>query len=237
MKSLKKKIINRKFWGKGYDNYLYTGFSGFLLGCNHLIINNFSRKKDFEIIMEFGGAGKPHWHWIDKEKIDNIKEYIIVDENSYLKKLKIPKFLSKKKIIKIDYKDKKKIEKYRSKVDRIIASHVLEHINDPENAIIEWSNLLTKKGSLCVALPCDPGWLFRLAQLVSMKKACKIFRMKPLEKDLWHTREHINSTQRIINIFRYYFKIKKTFWFPLLIPIVNINLFHFIEVNKKDIRF
>jgi len=79
--------------------------------------------------------------------------------------------------------------------------------------------------------------LWRLGQLLAMKKACKLYKITPLEKDLWQSREHINALQKIIFILNYYFKKKKTFWFPALLPIVNLNLFYFAELKKKDVRF
>ena len=236
MRELKKKKINRNFWGDAYDNYLYKGLTGIFLKLNHKIINFFSKKKKIKILMEFGGAGKPHWNWMDKVKIESIEKYILIDDKFYLKKIKIPKRLTNKVIL-IDYKNLKKINFYKNKVDRIIASHVLEHIVDPEKAIIDWINLLNKNGSLCIALPCDPGLLFRIGQLLAMNKACKYYKINPNEKDLWHSREHINPVQRLIYIFNYYFKKRKVFWFPFFLPFININLFHFVEVNKNDIRY
>jgi len=111
MKILKKKEINRNFWGKAYDEYLYSGISGLLMQINHRIINNYSKKKTFKIVMEFGGAGKPHWNWMDRDKLKNIDQYIIIDEKFYLSKIKVPKFLPSKKVIKIDYRQFDKINK------------------------------------------------------------------------------------------------------------------------------
>ena len=66
---------------------------------------------------------------------------------------------------------------------------------NPEKALVSWVNLL-KDGTLCLALPCDPGLLWRLGQLLAMKKACKLYKITPLKKDLWQSREHINALQK-----------------------------------------
>ena len=237
MKILKKIKIEKKFWGTAYDKYLYKGFTGIFMKINQKIINHYTKKNKPKIVMEFGGAGKPNWHWMDKETLKNIESYIIVDDKIYLKKIKIPKDLQHKKVIKIHFNNEKKINSYKNKVDRIIASHVLEHIPDPENSIINWINLLNKNGSISLALPCDPGLLYRLGQLLSMRKACNIYKITRLEKDLWQSREHINALQKLIFILNYYFKKKKTFWFPFFLPIVDINIFYFAELKKKDVRF
>lgn len=234
MKLLKRKEFKQNFWGKAYDDYLYKGLTGLFLKINHKIINSFSKKKEFKVIMEFGGAGKPHWNFMSKSLIKNVKKYILVDDKTYFKRIKIPKELLKK-IVLIDYRNQKKINFFRHKVDRIIASHVLEHISSPEEAVIKWVNLLKLNGSLCIALPCDPGIIWRTGQLLSMRKACKLYKMNSYEKDLWQSREHRNSVQNLYHIFNFYFKKRKEFWFPFIIPIININLFYIIEVNKNDI--
>ena len=39
---------------------------------------------------------------------------------------------------------------------RIVASHVLEHIQQPEEAIRLWASLLADGGVISIAIPCDP---------------------------------------------------------------------------------
>ena len=65
---------------------------------NQKIINHYTKKNKPKIVMEFGGAGKPNWHWMDKETLKNIESYIIVDDKIYLKKLKFQKIYNIKKL-------------------------------------------------------------------------------------------------------------------------------------------
>ena len=44
--------------------------------------------------------------------------------------------------------------------DRIIISHCLEHIINPENFLFEMMSKLKKDGILSISLPTDPGILF-----------------------------------------------------------------------------
>ena len=53
---------------------------------------------------------------------------------------------------------------------RIIASHVLEHLEKPEEAIIEWVELLSDDGIISISIPADPGLFWKIGQLISFNK-------------------------------------------------------------------
>ena len=48
--------------------------------------------------------------------------------------------------------------------DRIIISHVLEHIPNPEPFLDQMFYILKKGGILSIALPSDPGLLWRFGR-------------------------------------------------------------------------
>ena len=48
--------------------------------------------------------------------------------------------------------------------DRIIISHCLEHINNPEKFLLQMMDKLKIGGVLSISLPTDPGLLFRLGR-------------------------------------------------------------------------
>ena len=72
------------------------------------------------------------------------------------------KFLKKKykKIKKLNFVfiQEKKIPFKKNTFDRIIISHVLEHIPNPESFLYEMMNKLKPGGILSISLPCDPGF-------------------------------------------------------------------------------
>ena len=76
--------------------------------------------------------------------------------------------------IKFTKYDGKKLPYPNEYFDRIIISHCLEHILSPEEFIIEMMSKLKKGGVLSIALPTDPGILWRLGRmfirLFSIKK-------------------------------------------------------------------
>lgn len=48
-------------------------------------------------------------------------------------------------------------------------------MTNPEDQLIKWANLLKSDGIISIALPCDPGILWRLGQISTMSKAKKIY--------------------------------------------------------------
>ena len=72
-----------------------------------------------------------------------------------------------------------------------------------------------------------------MAQLVGRKKAMKNYNMSFKEVELMLSREHINSCQNLLKVVKFYSDSKYSY-FPFKIPSVNLNLFIFIRVYKKD---
>ncbi len=200
---------------------------------NHVNLSSGLSKNLNNRILEIGGGASPHFNFID---LENVKEYWISDN----------KYLLKESYFKNDEKLSFEIYNHNAEFDpdysiffeknirfnRIIASHVWEHLPDPEKIFLNWINLLDEDGRLDIAIPCDPGILFRIGQLVGRKKAMKNYNMSFKEIELMLSREHINSCQNLLKIAKFYTDSKYSY-FPFKIPLVNLNLFIFIRIYKK----
>lgn len=229
MKNLKK--LN---YQSGYEKYLYTGLAGFVMRRNHISLSSkISGDLNYRIL-EIGGGASPHFNFVN---LENVSEYWISDNEYLLKENYI------KKSQEIDFKvynhnaesdpDYLKFFENNIKFNRIIASHVWEHLPNPEKKFLDWINLLHDDGRLDIAIPCDPGLLFRMAQLVGRKKAMKNYNMSFKEVELMLSREHINSCQNLLKVVKFYSDSKYSY-FPFKIPSINLNLFIFVRVYKKD---
>jgi ubiquinone/menaquinone biosynthesis C-methylase UbiE len=106
--------------------------------------------------------------------------------------------------------------------DRIVVIHVLEHLPNLPAALDEMGRVLKPAGVLSVVLPCDPGVAYEISRKISAER---LFKMKYKLPYRWLIRrEHINSSAEILHAIRAKFEIFDTAYFPLLIPIVNLNL-------------
>ena len=94
---------------------------------------------------------------------------------------------------------------------------------------------LKKDGILSIALPSDPGLLWRLGRtflkLFSVKKKLNISN---LEYDYMIASEHINSIFNLISIIKYKYKnnIISEQYLPFKIKILDFNLFYNVTLKK-----
>jgi SAM-dependent methyltransferase len=106
--------------------------------------------------------------------------------------------------------------------DRIIVIHVLEHLPNLPGAIAEIDRVLKPDGVFSVVLPCDPGLAYEFARKISAER---IFKEKYHLPYRWLVRrEHINSPAEILYLIGKRFDIIDKSYFPLHIPVVNLNL-------------
>ena len=94
---------------------------------------------------------------------------------------------------------------------------------------------LKKNGILSIALPTDPGLLWRFGRfflkLFTVKKKLKISN---LEYDYMIASEHINSIFNLISIIRYNYKnnIVSEKYIPFKVKMLDINLFYNVTLKK-----
>jgi ubiquinone/menaquinone biosynthesis C-methylase UbiE len=107
--------------------------------------------------------------------------------------------------------------------DRIIAIHILEHLPNLPAAIKEIYRICNKdSGQFAVVIPCEGGLAYSFARKIS---AQRIFERRYKQSYDWFiSREHINVPAEIIQELSPYFTIENQSFFPLRVPVINMNL-------------
>jgi SAM-dependent methyltransferase len=107
--------------------------------------------------------------------------------------------------------------------DRILAIHVLEHLPNLPNAIEEMYRLCNKtKGVFSIVIPCEGSFAYSFARKLS---AQKIFERRYKQSYKWFIeREHINQPHEILAELAPYFQVTHCSYFPLVLPIIHLNL-------------
>ena len=222
----------KKFDYTGYDKYLYSGLQGIVMRRNHKILSSGIPLEANKSILEIGGAAKPHCSLVE---LQGVESYWVSDTRQTFENNPLPDNYGLKEHY---YDDDPEFEGFKVSglsFSRIIASHVWEHVDDPEVTLLKWVGLLSENGILDIAIPCDPGWAWRLGQLVGRKKATQIYGISSSDIDLLMAREHVNSCQNLIRIVKAYTG-RGGKYFPFLVPVTDINLFVFFRLRRADFK-
>ena len=164
-------------------------------------LTKFNRKINGKVL-EIGAGSEPHLKYVEH----SYKQYFFLETSKFAINLLKKKFKNNKKI-KFKVYDGKKIPYKSNYFDRIVISHVLEHIPDPEIFLREMMMKLKKNGILSIALPIDPGFLWRLGRFfLKLHSVKKKYNISNLEYDYMIASEHINSIFNLISIIKYNYK-------------------------------
>jgi SAM-dependent methyltransferase len=116
--------------------------------------------------------------------------------------------------------------------DRVIAIQVLEHLPDLPRALLEINRVLKKGGYFSAVIPCEGAWAHRIARNLSAKPHFE--KKYKMSYDFFIKAEHINFPKEIIEELSLVFDIRNTRYYPLLIPVININLTIGLTMTKKE---
>ena len=183
------------------DNYVNSNYgksiAGWLMRWGHAALeHDFPPQLRFERVLEVGAGEGVHLLFVRHA----YGEYVLTDNNLEALERIRPRLPLRVSVMQqdarhLDFKD--------GHFDRVVATHVLEHIPDPRSALREWSRVLKPGGILSLVLPCDPGIAWRLGRCFGpRKKACAA----GIDYDYWMAREHVNSIHNLIAFVRFYFE-------------------------------
>ena len=218
---------------KKYSSYQDEGAVGAMMQLCHkkLDENNYITKLNKNsIILEIGAGTSPHIKYL----MHDFKKYIFLENSKFAINFLKKKFYHKKKINFKIY-DGKRIPFKNKCFDRIIISHVLEHISNPELFLEEMMKKLKKNAILSIALPTDPGVLWRFGRFfLKLFQVRRKLNISNLEYDYMIASEHINSIFNLVSIIRYKYKknIVKEQYLPLGLRVLDWNLFYNVTLKK-----
>mgnify|MGYP006091058033 FL=1 len=209
-----------------YREYLYTGLLGYLFRYQHKVLTpNYLINK--QKVLEIGPSFEPH---IKFKKL-NYDEYHCLDVNNSEELIKyydanFPNVFFK------SY-DGKKLDYLDNTFDRIIISHTLEHILDPESFIHEMLRVLKPECCISIALPCDNGFSWRLGRFILKKIYHKRRGVTEVDYDYMMAKEHVNTIFQLLAIFKKKYVLKGQRFIPFGIRSPDINLIYICHIYKK----
>ena len=204
-----------------------TGVLSLLWKYPHKLMEKpFKSNKGFSVL-ELGYGEGEHFQFVQKD----FEEYVALDRDE--ERLMM---ISNK----ADYRLLKKVGDAQlldfpdETFDRVIATCLLAHLDDPDHALEEWCRVLKKGGSLSVYIPCDPG--------ISLRIFRKFITKPKAEKhgfagyNLYIARDHKNDAHRLllfVKMLRGSYSVKIAYRPFAFVPSWYLNLFCLVRITKR----
>lgn len=204
-----------------YDDANYSSplQSAIMRASHRLTERRYVKTNHFATVLEVGAGTGEHLAFVRH----GFDQYVLTDLDT--KTLEVAK-----KKLKDEYGSKLLFEKQSgaglsyadNSFDRLIATHVLEHIVQPHLVLKEWRRVVKIGGVLSILIPTDPGLAWRLGRHLGPRKNAVA---QGIAYDYVMAREHVNACNNLIALIRHYFPRRTEAWWPFPIPSIDLNLF------------
>lgn len=206
-------------WLQNYDEANYgKGLSARVLRSTHdLIEQGAGLKSAYPTVLEIGTGTMAHFPAVKHD----FERYIASDGDP-----KVIDWLKRRewdRRVEIMHIEGGELPFDDSTVDRLIATHVLEHVPDPAAVLTEWTRVLRPGGVLSLILPADPGLLWRFGRMLGPRRNAQA---SGLPYDYYMAIEHKNAIHNLQHIVRFHFPDRHEKWWPLKLPFPDANLIY-----------
>jgi phosphatidylethanolamine/phosphatidyl-N-methylethanolamine N-methyltransferase len=211
----------------GELNYGRSLSAWFMRQGHKLLERPFGPDRHFARVVEVGSGSGEHLAFVRH----GFDEYCLTDWNpARLERVRdaCPEALRAK--ISLRTEDATRLSLPDHACDRLVATHVLEHLYRPHEVLREWDRVVRPGGTLSILLPCDPGLMWRLGRMLGPRANAE---RAGIDYDYWMAREHVNSINNLVTFIRYYFERIEETWYPARIPSSDLNLFYLCNIEKR----
>ena len=106
--------------------------------------------------------------------------------------------------------------------DRVLAIHVLEHLENLPAALREVYHVLRPSGKFSVLIPCEGGLLYNIGRKFSSEK---MFVQRYHQSYDWLIKsDHVNSAREVLVALESFFTVEHTQYFPFFVPMIEMEL-------------
>jgi ubiquinone/menaquinone biosynthesis C-methylase UbiE len=198
----------------------------FLQRSHSLLEDILPRDKSIRRVVEVGAGTGHHLRYL-KEKPER---YVMTDGSDEMLDIARKKYAAELSAgwLSIEKQDATALTYPDHSFDRLIGTHVLEHLPDPVGVLSEWNRVVRPGGLISIVLPSDPGLLWRAGRSFGPRRnATKL----GIEYDYLEAAEHINSIYNLVTFIKYHFESVVERWYPIRLPIPDLNLFYVCHVR------
>ncbi|WP_426619701.1 class I SAM-dependent methyltransferase [Pseudomonas rustica] len=225
-------IEYRKKFSERYDESNYSSpLQSLVMRASHKLVEKaYTKDSYFKRVLEIGAGTGEHVYFVHHQ----FDEYTLSDlDNNTLEVAKKKIASTQNSSFKFECQSGEELSYDDDSFDRLIATHVLEHIYQPHLALKEWIRVIKNGGVLSILIPTDPGLAWRLGKNLGPRRNAMA---QGIAYDYVMAREHVNSCHNLIAILRHYFPDAKESWWPFPVPSIDMNLFFSFHaiVQKKE---
>jgi len=177
-------------------------------------------------IIEVGSGTGHHFPFVKK----GFLQYFMTDGSLEMLEIAKEKYEKEKLsgVVQIEQQDATQLSYATASFDRLIATHVLEHLPNPVQVLKEWNRVVKPGGIISIVLPCDPGFLWRFGRHLGPRRNA----MKAgLAYDYLEAAEHINSIFNLVVFIRHHFELVTESWYPAKVALPDLNLFYICHIQ------
>jgi phosphatidylethanolamine/phosphatidyl-N-methylethanolamine N-methyltransferase len=209
-----------------YDAANYNkGVVGYVMRRGHEILDRTATYEATSSIIEVGSGPGIHLSFVMRP----FGRYVLTDESDDMLTQARAKHAGRDNV-KFQKEDATSLSVADSSFDRLIATHVLEHLPEPHRVLREWNRVVRPGGTMSLILPCDPGFAWRLGRRFGPRARGESVGLR---YDYFLAREHVNPILNLTAFIDYYFDKVERLWWPLRIPSSDINLLYIAHITVE----
>lgn len=216
---------------QAYDtnNTEKTLAGSFLQKSHYLLEKTLPKGGVFNRVLEVGAGTGHHLPYVKHA----FQQYVMTDGNDEMLEIASKKYQTQASggSLAIEKQDATALTYPDNSFDRLIATHVLEHLQNPVNVLREWNRIVRPGGVISIVLPCDPGVLWRLGRHFGPRRNAT---KAGIAYDYLQAAEHVNAIFNLVAFIRYHFESLSEYWYPARIPVPDLNLFYVCHITVSS---
>lgn len=218
---------------QAYDtnNTEKTLAGAFLQKSHYLLEKTLARGCAYNRVLEVGAGTGHHFPYVKHA----FEQYVMTDGNDEMLEIASKKYLAQVSAgtLAIEKQNATALTYPDNSFDRLIATHVLEHLLNPVAVLEEWNRVVRPGGIISIVLPCDPGMLWRLGRHLGPRRNAG---KAGIAYDYLQAAEHVNSIFNLVVFIRHHFEHLSESWYPARIPVPDLNLFYVCHIKVSSKR-
>lgn len=152
-----------EYFAEDYQEIMYTGVVGRYSRLTHALLDWPFRGTSTPVVLELGAGVGQH----TKHALTDFSQYFVTD----ISQAALNKCDSSDPRVVAQVADAQQLSDFTDEsVDRVVATCLLAHLHEPEQALSEWRRVLKPGGSVSIYVPAEPGMLLRLLRHTVMAR-------------------------------------------------------------------